>query len=144
MKSEKARNRQKRISFRPYHQRPAKIFHHCGLYRDRKINHRQNIKWTRDSTLWRAFLSSLQRHKQITLSRRKRQLRRGNKNQNQLPGQAPPRPKARGAPSKILLIQLELKHVVHKLGHKVASKNPQKKIKELTDIPTLHKNKSDP
>ena len=48
-------------------------------------------------------------------------------------------PKKEEHPQKILLIQLEPKHVAYKLGHKAASKNAQKKIKELTDTPTLHK-----
>ena len=47
-------------------------------------------------------------------------------------------------PPKILLIQLDLKHVVHKLGHKAASKHAKIKIEKLTDIPTPHHKKSDP
>ena len=47
-------------------------------------------------------------------------------------------------PPKILLIQLDLKHVVHKLGHKAASKHAKIKIEKLTDIPTPHKKNQTP
>jgi len=43
---------------------------------------------------------------------------------------------------KNLLIQLDLKHVAHKLGYKAASKETRIAIDKLTKIPTSHKNKS--
>ena len=39
-------------------------------------------------------------------------------------------------PPKNILIQLDLKHVVHRLGHSAATKKAQKKIEKLTKIPT--------
>jgi len=47
-------------------------------------------------------------------------------------------------PPKNILIQLDLKHVVHRLGHSAATKKAQKKIEKLTKIPTPRSKKSDP
>ena len=48
-------------------------------------------------------------------------------------------------PPKNILIQLDLKHVVHRLGHSAAAtKKAQKEIEKLTKIPTPRGRKSDP
>ena len=47
-------------------------------------------------------------------------------------------------PPKSILIQLDLKHVVHRLGHSAATRKAQKKIEVLTKIPTPRSKKSDP
>ena len=47
-------------------------------------------------------------------------------------------------PPKNILIQLDLKHVVHRLGHSASTKKGQKEIEKLTKIPTPRSKKSDP
>ena len=47
-------------------------------------------------------------------------------------------------PPKNILIQLDLKHVVHRLGHSAATKKAQKEIEKLTNIHTPRSKKSDP
>lgn len=48
------------------------------------------------------------------------------------------------SPPQSLLIQVDLKHVIHKLGYTAASRDDRKKIKKVTSIPTQLKSKSDP
>ena len=47
-------------------------------------------------------------------------------------------------PPKNILVQLDLKHVVHRLGHSAATKKEQKEIEKLTKVPTSRSKKSDP
>ena len=48
------------------------------------------------------------------------------------------------SPPKTLLIQVDLHLLINKLGYKSAPKDIQRKIRQLTTIPTPHKNKSNP